>query len=442
MVTAFDQSLWGDEAFSAILSMKSIPDLIKIISHDTSPPLWNLFEWSAFRLFGTNEVIIRSLSLGFYLISAFFVFMTAWYLWNKKTAFWATALTLFNPFFFSYAFEGRMYSIMAAGVAASMYFFIKHKWVPYVIASLFALYTHHFAIFALAVQGIWFVYELIFKDKKVAISMFKSFVAIIIGYTPWFIPLYMQVKMVKGGFWLGVPTLVDLRNLVYDYLAEGIKSVPYNFAGYYIHQLALWISLAILILRKWTSKFKSTIFAFAWFTIPILLAWGISQKFTPVFYNRYLLYTIPAAMLILASGRRRFSWILIVLLIFVFVIIDFHYLFNPTKTPFRDLANYVKQTENKGDFIINEDAGNHKLWESKYYGIPAPIYNPIGTQLPYFVGTALMEPTDIINSLPDNATRLGVITYKDGKDLKIKNFINTSEKRFGNLNFVWMKKQN
>ena len=188
MPTAFNQSLWGDESFSAILSMKSLPDLIKIISHDTSPPLWNLFEWVAFRFFGTGEIVIRSLSLIFYLTAAFFIYKIAVHYWNRKTALLALGLTLFNPFLFSYAFEGRMYSIMAAGVAASMYFFIKRKWVPYVIASLFALYTHHFAIFAIFVQGLWFIFEFFFGDRKAGVSMFKSFIAIGIGYAPWLLP--------------------------------------------------------------------------------------------------------------------------------------------------------------------------------------------------------------------------------------------------------------
>lgn len=432
MLNIFNQSLWGDEAFSAILSMKSVPDLIRIISHDTSPPLWNLFEWAAFRLFGTGEVVIRSLSLIFYLIAAFFTYKIASYCWGRKTAFFALGLTLLNPFFFSYAFEGRMYSILAAGVAASMYFFIKRRWIPYIIATLFALYTHHFAIFAVFVQGLWFLYEFIFGDRKSAIKMFRSFIAVGIGYTPWLISLYIQIKMVGSGFWLGRPTLSNLGSLFSDYLGTGIQ----NRLAVYARDLVL----IALILRVWTKDLKKTLFLASWFTLPILITWIVSQKFTPIFYNRYLLYTIPAGMILLASEKRKYVSYLLFTVMALFAIIDWHYFFTPAKIPFRDLATYVKQTEVKGDFLINEDAGNHKLWESKYYGIPAPIYNPANLPLPYFVGTALMEPEDIINSFPKDAKRLGVMTYKNGKDLKFSGYVLVSEKRFGNLNFVWMKK--
>lgn len=432
MLTVFNQSLWGDEAFSAILSMKSIPDLIKTISRDTSPPLWNLFEWSAFKLFGTSEVVIRSLSFIFYLIAAFFVYKIAAYYWNRRTAEFALGLTLLNPFFFTYAFEGRMYSILAAGVTASMYFFITKKWVPYVAATLFALYSHHFAIFAVFVQGFWFLYEFFFGQRKTAISILKSFIVIGIGYLPWLYPLYTQTKMVGGGFWLGRPTLNDLFNMFSDYLGTGIQ-----------HRLAVYardLVLIALVLRIWTKDIKKTLIITTWFILPVLLTWIVSQKFTPIFYNRYLLYTIPAGMIILASNQRKYANLLLGAIMILFAIIDWHYFVTPAKIPFRDLSTYIKQTEMKGDFLINEDAGNHKLWESKYYGVPAPIYNPTNIPLPYFVGTALMQPNDIINTLPKDIKRLGVITYKNGSDLKFSGYVVISEKRFGSLNFVWMKK--
>jgi len=434
MLTVFNQSLWGDEGFSAILSMKSYPELIKIISRDTSPPLWNTFEWLAFRAFGTSEVVIRSLSFIFFLITVFFAFKIASYFWNKKIGLLAALLCFFNPFFFIYAFEGRMYSILAAGVTASMYFFLRKKWLAYIIATLAALYSHHFAIFALFVQGIWFLFEMFFGNRKVALSMFKSFVAVGIGYTPWLIPLYNQAKMVQGGFWLARPTLTDLRNVFFDFLGEGIK---YKFA-----EAARILVLVGLVLSLWTKDIKKLLFLTSWFLIPILLTWVISQKFTSVFYNRYLLYTIIPAMIILASAKIKLAKPLIVAVIILFTIIDWNYFTKPAKIPFRDLASYVIQTKKPQDLLINEDTGNHKLWESKYYKIPAPIYNPNNNPLPFFVGTALMEESDIISEIPKKTKRIGAITYKTGQELELelKGYKTTEEKKFGSLNFVWLEK--
>ena len=68
-----------------------------------------------------------------------------------------------------------MYSIMAMGVAASMYFFLKRNLWGYVIATLIALYSHHFAIFAIFVQGVWFIKEFLVGNKVTAKRMFGGY---------------------------------------------------------------------------------------------------------------------------------------------------------------------------------------------------------------------------------------------------------------------------
>lgn len=441
----FTASLWGDEGFSAILSMKSIPEIIKIIATDTSPPLYNITEHLVFRVFGTDEVVIRGLSFFYYLLTCLFVFLIAKIIWGKKTAFLTTALTFFNPFFFIYAFEGRMYSIMALGVAASFYFFLKlltlsktktrKPWkyiVGLTLAIDWALYSHHFAIFAVFVLGCWFFVEIFKRNWKFVKWAFISFLAAAIIYSPWLVPLYNQTKMVGGGFWLGTPTLTDLRTLIYEYLATGIKHHD-------LQQYALYLVLFTLAIRKWHKNIHINLILLTWFLGPIFMAWVISQVFQSVFYNRYLLYTIPGAMLLLASNRRRIlSVVSIAIILGLFIRIDWHYFNNPTKLPFRDLAAYVKETKRGDDFLINWDAGSHHLWETKYYNIPAPIYVGDGEgQLPFFVGTALMQEGDVIQKLP-KANRIGVITSGNIDEVSLPGYTKEEIKHFGNLKFVWL----
>jgi len=447
--TAFGTSIWGDEGFSAILSMKSLPEIVKIIINDTSPPMWNIAEWVVFNTLGTEEIYIRTLSLLFFVLTSFFVFLIGKTFWDKKTAILVTLLTAFNPFFFIYAFEGRMYSIMALGVAASIYFYLKlmkgserilHS-AGYVLATLWALYSHHFAIFVITLQGLWFLYELVFGNKRFAKRIFKLFIIIGLGYLPWVWPLYNQITKVGGGFWLGKPTTQDLRNLIYDYLAEGNKYekiIPIIRKP--IYTLGLWFVFAILILRKWNKKIKTTLFLALMFLGPILLAWGVSQIFTPVFYNRYLLYTIPPAMIVVGSNYRKFSLPLIALLLGLFIFIDWHYFFNPTKLPFREMGQYVAENRQEGDLFINWNGASHHLWETKYYGFDSPIYISSGGELPYFVGTALMEEDDIIREIPEGVQRLGVTTSGNPDEVNIEGFELTETKQIEGLKLLWFTK--
>jgi len=447
--TVFNQSIWGDEGFSAILSIKSIPEILKIISRDTSPPLWNIFEHLAFRFFGTDEIVIRGLSLTFFLLAVFFTYKIGGLIGNRKTAFLACLLTLLNPFFFTYAFEGRMYSILALGVTASMYFFLRaftdeelsfSTKAGFVISTLWALYSHHFAIFAIFLQGIWFLYELAFGKRVRAKKVFKLLLAVGIGYIPWLIPLYNQVKMVGGGFWLGTPTTTDLKKLIYEYLAEGIKNnelhIPILNITFY--KASLYLVFAVLVIRKWWKNIKHTIFLLLWFLGPIVLTWLVSQKFQSIFFNRYLLYTIPAAMLILASSRSRFTLITLSVLAILFAVMDYNYFTHPAKLPFRQMASYVKEEKTEDDFLINwYSNGTHHIWETKYYNIPAPIYAPGEGDLPFFVGTALMEENDIIREIPPGVSRVGVVTSGPIEEIEIPNYEQGEIKELNGLKFIW-----
>jgi len=448
MENVFNQSIWGDEGFSAILSMKSLPNIIKIISHDTSPPLWNLFEHFAFQMFGTGETVIRGLSLSFYLLAAIFTFKIATVFYSKKTALVSTLIILFNPFFFTYAFEGRMYSILAAGVAGSMYFFIKTFFdeggprtrLGYIIMTLWALYSHHFAIFAIFLQGLWWIYEMIFGRRKSAKKFFKAFLFVGLGYLPWLYPLYTQTKMVSGGFWLGTPTSTDLRNLIYDYMAEGIKNgdlkAPILNTTYY--HTSLYLVFAALILRRWWKGIRKTIFLIIWFLGPIVLTWLVSQKFQSIFFNRYLLYAIPAFAVILGSSRSKLSFIPLTIILLFFGIIDYSYFTHPTKLPFRSYSQMVKSQLQNGDFLINWNSnGTHHLWETKYYQIPAPIYTPPnGGELPFFVGTALMGEGDIIHQIPEGVKRVGVVTSGPVDEISVPGYTESEVSTKKDLKFV------
>lgn len=437
MPNQFTASLWGDEGFSAILSMKPVSQIISIIIRDTSPPLYNLTEHFWFKFFGTSEVSIRSLSFVYYLIAVFFAYKIASLLWNRKTAIITTALVFLNPFFFTYAFEGRMYSILAAGVVASFYFLLKRNWVGYVIAATLALYSHHFAIFALFFQGLWFIKEFLTKNKKVVKPMFFSFIAIGVLYSPWIIPLYTQTKMVGGGFWLGTPSFNDLKELLYKYLATGIQNP--------LSKPVLWLVLTGLALRVWTKDFKKSVFLALCFLVPILTVFLISQKFQSIFFDRYMLFSIPPAMILLGSNLRgKLSGIIVLLVVFLFLTIDVNYFFHPTKRPFREFATVVKEELRGDDFLINWNSASHHLWETKYYGIGAPIYIPEGGSLPFFVGTALMENNDIIREIPtklpdkSKVNRVGAVTSGPIEEVKINGFTFSEYSEVGPLKIVWL----
>lgn len=425
----FTASLWGDEGWAATLAVKPYLEIIQTVARDTSPPLYYLCLHTWMKFFGTSEVAIRSLSFLFFLGTVITVFLIAKHLWDKKTATLAALLALTSPFLFTYAFEGRMYAILAFTSTLSVYFFLKKNRPGFILATTAALYSHHFSIFIILWEVIWRLGENWGQPFKKLVKSFADFFIIGLLYLPWLYPLYYQTSLVGSGFWLGKPTFLDLIGVIKKFLI-GTGETKLEF-------FALIAIVTTLFLRRLGQEKKMTLFLTGWFLAPLVFTFLISQAFQPIFYDRYMLMAIPAGSLLIASLRRKPSVIFIFLAIFFLGIINYGYFFQPTKRPFRQLAKFIK-TEASDLALINYNAGSHHLWESKYYGLEAPIYAP--TPLPFYTGTALMQAEDVINTLPDKE-KIGAISSAPPEEVQIAGFEIEKSQKFDRLWFLWLKRE-
>lgn len=428
-------SLWGDEAWAATLISKSWSQIISIVSKDTSPPFYYLLAHAWTNLFGMSEIALRSLSLLFILLTAIFTALIAREFWHKwPVTILAGLLTFFNPFIFQYAFEARMYALLALMSTGATYFFIKKKWAPYIIFAVLSLYTHHFSLFVIFWHFIWQMKEcIVHKDKL--IQRLLPFIGIGVLYLPWLPVMYQQTKMVTNlGFWLGKPVPKDLLEIFLKFLS-GLNK--YSWQVY-----AVISGIAVLIFRRWKIKDDKTWFLLGWLIVPTITVFCLSQVMQPIFYDRYLINLIPAFVLILVSSFRKswISWILILTFVLVTLKIDYQFFFNSTKRPFREMAAFIKQELKSGDALINWSGSAHHIFESKYYGVYGPIYTPNGN-LPFYTGTALMEVNDQISTLP-NSSRIGVMTSEPIDKISLPGFVLASQKQFDSLNFSWWVKEN
>ncbi len=414
MANLFNCSLWGDEAFSTVLAQRRFWPMIKIIANDTSPPLMYIIMWTWFRVFGSSEIAIRSLTLLFYLGTIVIIYLIGKELFNRKTGILAALLSFFNPFLFPYAFEGRMYFTLLFFITLSFYFLVKENKWGYILSAAAALYSHHFAILVLVPQFLWQLIKLKKYDLSSFWSIIKNYLLVGLIYVPWLYPLYLQTQKVAGGFWLGTPKLKDLGNL-YIHLIKHRLVYP-------VQKYIPFLGGLILALRKWSKKkLKADSLLFLWAVLPPLLTFLISQTSLSIFYERYLLYCVPPLMLLAASRMRKISWLLIIGLLAIYIAVSSYYFSHPHKADFRKFAQVVKKNKNT-DFLINFNGTAHHLWESKYYNLEAPIYAP-GGELPFFVGTAQMTKEDTINQLPDNQI-IGIIGSTSPNDIDIPSISN------------------
>ncbi len=420
----FTASLWGDEAFAAVLGQKSYWQIILNVARDTSPPLFYLSLHTWMKFFGTNEIAIRAHSFLYFLLLCYVVYLIGKAVFDQRTGAIAALLTFLNPCLFQYGFEGRMYTILAFYSTLSMYFFLTKQRKPHILATAAALYSHHFSVFIIFVQLALLAPEL----RKNFSKTIRPYLWVALLYLPWFYPLYYQTALVQSGFWLGKPGMKELYHLLRNFLA-GVFQHPWQGKVFLV-------SVLLLLLRRWR---KRDLPLLAWFILPVFLTLVVSYLKESIFFDRYMLFIIPALMLLIASQRRRFCYPLIGLLVFGLAVMDIHYFTHPTKRPFRELASFVKKTTGPGDYLINWSGAAHHLFESKYYQLAAPLYYPSG-EPPFYIGTALMEAEDIIKKLP-RKERIGLITSDSPESVYLPYYQLEKTYYFGDLKFIWLTRK-
>ena len=427
------ESLWGDEAFSAMAVQKNLGEMLSVVMKDTAPPLFYLVGYGWGHLFGFSEIALRALTLILMLGAGVFAGLIVYEIDKNKTqGLIAGALAFLSPFLLPFAFEWRMYALLTFTVTASTYFFISKKWFWYVILSLAALYTHHFAVFTIFAQGCWFMAtDFPWKKPKKWLESFKPFLWIIFGYSFWLYPMYIQIQRVKGsGFWLGVPKISDLADLLWRFATGGVPKSWQIIVGI--------IGSVLLVTKDWRRVGKKWISLLVIFSAPILLSYLLSQVITPIFYDRYLLSAVVGSSVLLVLGTRQKFMPIAILLLLIYGYLSWQSFNTPKKRPFQEYAAFVKTEVKPGDFLLNWNGKAHHIWETKYYGIPAPIYTPNGP-LPLYVGTAQMSASDTIDKLP-NVKRIGVIASEDPKEIALPGYKMSFLKQFGELRFMWWTK--
>ena len=424
-------SLWGDEAFASILAQKSLTDIITIVARDTSPPLHYILLHFWMQLFGTSEIAIRTLPMLLFVLLAFVVHKFAEEVYNVKASFWAFFLVLLNPFIFVYAFEARMYMLLALTSTLSMWFFVTKRWKWYVLATAAALYTHHFSMFVVVVQVVHYIFVNRLWEKlrqptyllqeQLKSSFILSLIATILVYAPWLPTLYGQTTMVQDDFWLPRPKLLDLWYLFSHFIA--------GFPKLLITTPLLLASLFLLYLRGFDKK-KDLIF-YLWLFLPAVLTFFMSQISRPLFFDRYLIISTAALPILLASQRKRLTTPLLLFVIAGLLFVNIHTFQNPVKQPFRDVANFVFQTYGKDKTVINYYTRALHYFELKHYGVNVKIYSSQGP-LPFWVGTALIDPNDVLQTSPTDRSLL-VMASGDMSRVAFPGYAELRRQQFGSL---------
>jgi hypothetical protein len=197
-----------------------------------------------------------------------------------------------------------------------------HIWLGYVLAAAAGLYTHHYAVFGIAIANIAFLYLLV--RGRVARSLLLSWIGAQVGvvllFGPW-LPVFLR-PVGGGGGWLtlglGKPSLVVLPQTAVLYMVgtgRALYPVLLRRIGYGLCMalLALGVIFAPRRQPKGATEalftpVEAVAFVVLYLGFPLGASWVASHLFKPMYSTRYTLPFLVPFVLLLGRGIERLRW--------------------------------------------------------------------------------------------------------------------------------------
>ena len=250
---------------------------------------------------GTGEAWMRLPSAFFGIASIPVLYFLARKFMNGGPALAAAALLAFSPAHVYYSQEARSYSLTILLVLLSSYFFVcaveegrSRDWLLWTLLSLIAVYTHYFAALVLVAQAA----SLLFMRKQapwrsVILGGAVIFVMAIPGLTYVFRASPENLRSI----WMPRPTPKEFLHLAMFFGGSGSKM---GLA------LVLWVAGLISILQRRhrndsAGSFWSGMLILLWIAVPVGML-AVASLGQPMFLQRYLIFSLPAAVLLAATG--------------------------------------------------------------------------------------------------------------------------------------------
>lgn len=316
------KSLWYDETYTAFIAQKSPGTMLRyLITDGVHPPLyyWGMAIW--LRVFGTSPVVLRLPSAIAGVLSVGLLYLLVRRMAGKPEAVLAALLLGLSPFFVWYSQDARMYAVdCLAAIAAAFSFwqlFRAPSWknMAWMILAHAVFYgLHYFGVFLLLAE---ICFLILFRRKYSGAWKFflPAQIAALLPLAGWIAILLNRVNGSFGIGWIPKPGGLDpILTIVNFFVANaGVWTVSAILGAVVLG--------ALILLSFFTRESKETLaFGLLWLVIPVLVIWVLSQNI-PVYIDRYLVFTLPAAVLLVSLGACRIrgpkGWILPGLLLLV-----------------------------------------------------------------------------------------------------------------------------
>ncbi len=362
-------SLWYDEAFSALQAQLPFGELLQSVAQDVHPPLYHLLLHGVLA-FGDSEVALRipSALFGTLSIPLLYLLGRAWF--SGPVGVLAALLLAISPAHIWHSQDARMYTLLTFEGILAWYFFGRllkaprlSLWVGYFLVAEAILYTHYYGVLLLLPQT--GVVLLLRHREEIGWSFWSRWVRVQTGlalvFLPWISFAWPTIRFDRVS-WIGEPGRPSPLSQAGQALAG--FGVGGEESSWLLGIPFLLLSMVGLVRgedRSWRTpraglRERPILLCAAYFAAPILAILAISMV-RPLLVPRYVLMTVPAFFLMAAVGLSRLlpDRLLIIGATSLVLFISpglFHYLAVPRTADYRGVVALITAEAVPGDLML------------------------------------------------------------------------------------------
>jgi mannosyltransferase len=294
-------SFWYDEIISVQSASLDFGHIKHVSEWDKNPPFYYYCLSVWIKLFNDSEYTVRLLSVIFSSLAAGTLFIIANKYFNKITAIIVSLLFLSSNVLFYYSHEARAYSLVLflALLSTCVYFNLKEK--PTLknvlllgVINFLLIYTHYIAGLIIVFQTALMLLYFDRKQKKYfLISLLIILLLTALRFTKKQFSLIIDFNSSTSTFWL--------KKSDFNYLKEVISTFLFNEYLSILFLGIIAIVFTFLILKRLKTAQFNIKYSFCVGLGSILFLFYLG-KITPIFLDRYLIFTLPFLYILIAYG--------------------------------------------------------------------------------------------------------------------------------------------
>lgn len=423
----FAQSFWRDEAFSYLLAKRNIIEMITLTAKDYNPPFYYILLNIWMHIFGTSEIALRSLSLVFYWATLYvmFDFMHDMLKISYKRCVMYLLIFIINPILGYYAFEARMYTMLAFFAVASWYCFMRPYKRLYMVTAVLGLYTHYFMVFVLITQALWLLIpRRTHKRPEAHEHPVRPWLTLMgkvaMMFLPWIILVAINHRTDDGEFWIGKVKPRDfilLPGIMYTGMETFLDYFYKKEPVYLFSMVSISMVIGTILVNGYRRVPHKKIYhaLLLWAFFPVIVVFFISF-FRSYFLPRYLIFTSVGLLLAIAYALEHIRKNARIILIALLVLLTMHHVSLQVK--YRGKENLaatfteIKNLADEDDVLYVTDVldfhpAQYYFGEKNVY-----LYTVVYEEIPSFVGRIII-PEDRVRYGPPQFPQKAFILKKD-----------------------------